>query len=249
MLFSLRIARVLRAMLRPAGYLEPTAVVLDGKFGESDLGRALLEAFHAANKGKQNLPIWVQEMMGMSGLRYRYLINHLVRLVRDPCYLEVGSWTGSTACAAVVNNECWVTCVDDWSLFGGPREEFHRNIGLASGSSQLQILEQDFRAVRFDQLAPKANIYLFDGPHSEVDQFDGIALALPALQDEFILVVDDFNWNEVRTGTLRAITTMGLSVSASITIRTDAAGSDPVVSFQHSDWHNGYFLAVVKKSR
>jgi hypothetical protein len=40
----------------------------------------------------------------------------------------------------------------------------------------------------------KFDVYFFDGPHHERDQYDGIATALPALERHFVLIVDDWNW-------------------------------------------------------
>ena len=45
------------------------------------------------------------------------------------------------------------------------------------------------------------NIYLYDGPHHFEDHFDGIKLVQPALEKKFILIVDDWNWDQVRNGT------------------------------------------------
>jgi hypothetical protein len=109
------------------------------------------------------------------------------------------------------------------------------------------LLESDFRLVDFESLNPKANVFLFDGPHAEKDQADGISLALPALQNPFVLIVDDFNWIDVREGTFRALREENLEVVCSITIRTDSHGHLPESTFEKSDWHNGYFFAVVSR--
>src|SRR5437868_2345370 len=61
---------------------------------------------------------------GMSGLKYRYFINRLVGSVPDARYLEIGSWAGSTLCAAIHGNTVTAVAVDDWSQFGGPKEHF-----------------------------------------------------------------------------------------------------------------------------
>lgn len=236
-----------RASFQGPGHIGQTAIVLDGDLGASDLGASLLTSLHLANSGRSPLPSWIMNLSGMSGRRYRRLVNNLVRLVPDPVYLEVGSWKGSTACAAVWSNHCEIICIDNWSEFGGPRDEFLENIERASASNSLQVIEDDFRAVNFGKLQPKANIYLFDGPHGERDQFEGIAMALPGLRQEFVLIVDDFNWAQVREGTFRALLEKDLTVLCSVTIRTNAAGLDPKILFEKSDWHNGYFLAVVTK--
>ena len=54
---------------------------------------------------------------GMSGLKYRYFINTLVGAVPNARYLEIGSWAGSTLCAAIHGNKVTAVAVDDWSQF------------------------------------------------------------------------------------------------------------------------------------
>merc|ERR1712159_180797 len=39
----------------------------------------------------------ILKMEGLSGRKYRSLINSLVYKVKNPSYLEIGSWLGSTA--------------------------------------------------------------------------------------------------------------------------------------------------------
>lgn len=227
----------------------PVSFEFDGDFSSSDLAVALKSAVRVSRGHTKALPGWVQRMEGMSGRRYRSFVNSLVAQVRDPVYLEVGSWSGSTASAAIVNNRCQAICIDDFRGFGGPRDDFMRNIARAAGrTAQYQILEEDFRKVKFADLFPRANIYLFDGPHSEQDHFDGVSMALPALTSRFILLVDDYNMSDVRLGTARALAANKLSVEASVTIRTDVDGP-PVRHMQRSDWHRGYFFGVVKQSR
>ncbi len=72
-------------------------------------------------------------------------------------------------------------------------------------------MESDFRAVDFGSLG-RFNVYLFDGPHTDKDQHDGVILALPALDDQFVLIVDDWNWQPVRDGTMSAIRAADLRV-------------------------------------
>ena len=46
---------------------------------------------------------------------------------------------------------------------------------------------------------------LFDGPHTKVDQYDGVVTAQAALEKSYVLIVDDWNWQQVRDGTLQAL--------------------------------------------
>jgi Methyltransferase domain len=185
----------------------------------------------------------VRQIEGMSGQRYRTFINAYMRLLGDNArYLEVGSWKGSTLASAIEGNGGKAVCIDNWSLFGGPKEEFSRNIQSIQTNTELRVIEADFRKVDYRAIG-KFNVYLFDGPHEEADQYDGVMLAQPALANPHTLIVDDWNWRQVRLGTLRAIHDSDWRIAHCVEIRT--TGSDPIVSGGASDWHNGYFIATL----
>jgi hypothetical protein len=228
---------------------EQTSIKVYGDHSGSALARCVNLAFQRTLSLHHKLPDWITKMDGMSGKKYRYFINNLVELLNAPKYLEVGSWAGSTACSAMYGNSLDVTCVDDWSEFGGPKDRFLENIEKTKGSGcNFKFIESDFRKIRWDQIACSANVYLFDGPHTERDQYDGIGMALPALQDSFVLIVDDYNWLPVQSGTARAMNDFGLSVGYGIKILTTTDNSHPTRhAGANSDWHNGYFIGVISK--
>lgn len=215
---------------------------LKGNFNFNNTTRNMLEAFNKAMNIEHKLSADVSNMKGMSGKKYRYWINNFICIEEAPRYLEVGSWAGSTACSAMVGNKLSLTCIDNWSEFRGPKAKFLKNIQQCSNSkTEFNFIESDFRKVDYTNIG-KFNVYLFDGPHLEDDQYDGIALALPALDETFTLIVDDWNWEEVQNGTIRAINDFNLKVHCSITIKTTKNPGK-----QTSAWHNGYFLAFCSK--
>ena len=108
-------------------------------------------------------------------------------------------------------------------------------------------MECDFRSVDYGSIG-QFNIYLFDGPHEEVDRYDGIVLAQSALTGTFVLIVDDWNFLQVRVGTFRALAESQCQLVCSIGVRTTLDGSHASVTGKQSDWHNGYFIAVVQKA-
>ena len=184
----------------------------------------------------------ILNLNGMSGGYYRLLINNIIKAIEDPRYLEVGSWKGSTVCAAMFNNKCKATCIDNWSEWGGPKEDFLANTNtFANTDVEFTFIESDFRNVDYSSLG-KFNVYLFDGPHSEQDQYDGIVITQPALDEEFILIVDDWNWQQVRQGTMTALQNLNLKVLESISITFT-----PHLCCEETRWHNGYFIAVISK--
>lgn len=188
---------------------------------------------------------------GMSGARYRWFINRLIRRLGPVGYLEVGSWTGSTICAAIHGNAVRALAIDNWSQFGGPRDTFLANVGtFRTEAATVALIEGDFRAVDYPGLAtqlPPFDVYLFDGPHAEADQHDGLAMALPMLADRFVFICDDWNWAPVRAGTYRAILETGLTLVSAVEIRTSLDESHGAPAGRMGDWHNGYFVGVLRK--
>jgi hypothetical protein len=233
---------------------EETSIRLLGDWTSPEAER-LSAAWFSSLAMEHKLPDAVRYMDGMSGKKYRYLINNLVENTPDARYLEVGSWRGSTAASAVWGNTCSALCIDNWSdfLWGDSKENvravFEQNLKAASGTTaDSSFIDRDFRQVDYSDIG-RFNVYMFDGPHSEQDQYDGVVIAQPALDDTYYLIVDDYNGPGVRAGTERAIKDLNLTVVAAIEIITRSDDQHPQISMQHSDWHNGYFIALVKKAQ
>jgi hypothetical protein len=183
----------------------------------------------------------------MSGKKYRIFINNLIGSISDSRYLEVGVWQGSTFCSAIYKNELRAMAIDNWSQFQGPAARFYANISKFKGpGTRLSFLESDFRSVDFSSIGVY-NVYLFDGPHKAQDQRDGVMLAQPALDRQFVLIVDDWNWQTVRSGTFEGIRECGLQLDFVAEIRTSLDGRHPSAHGAASDWHNGYFIAACSK--
>jgi SAM-dependent methyltransferase len=212
----------------------------------NQLARSIKEALNKALVDQSDIDPEILGMIGMSGVKYRHLINNLIRGLDRPRYLEVGCWAGSTLCSAVSFNGVRATGVDNWSEFGGPKDQFLANIArYTTPGAHVNFIESDFRKIDFAALGG-FNVYLFDGPHEYQDQYDGLALALPAMDKQFIFIVDDWNWEKVRLGTFGAIRALDINVSYSLEIRTHL-GNKHVFDGSPSDWHNGYFIAVLEK--
>lgn len=224
----------------------PYVRIVDNSY--SKYNQILKQSFKEKNS---SLPQELLQISGMSGSSYRKFINNLVRNVNNPRYLEIGSWKGSTAAAAIYENKLTCVCIDNWSEFGGPKDEFKSTIEqYANPEVDFTIIEYDFREVDYSDIG-KFNIFMFDGPHKEKDQYDGIVLPYESLDDVFILIVDDWNWSSPRKGTQKAIADLNLEVLCSIEVFTKHNSGDetdiPDKIFEDSLWHNGYFIGVCKK--
>jgi hypothetical protein len=193
------------------------------------------------------LPDFIRLMPGMSGKKYRYFINNLIASIDNPRYLEVGSWKGSTACSAMYGNKCVVTCIDNWSHPGTNNTDFYNNTKLSlSDKVKFTVIENDYRQVDYNEIG-KYNVYFFDGPHEEIDQYDGVCVAQNALDNDYILIVDDYNLERVRKGTQDALRDLKQKVLAEITILSSIDGDCPRLHHEKSEWHNGYYIALIQK--
>lgn len=231
---------------------EETSIKFYGEWTDS-LAEKIQSAWFDAIALEHKIPDWLRYMYGMSGKKYRYLINNLINSLDDVRYLEVGSWSGSTACSAMVGNKGKFTCIDNWSDFGGPRDEFLSNINRAKNDQiDFTLIDRDFRNVDYNNIG-KYNVYLFDGPHSEQDQYDGVSIAQPALDDQYILIIDDYNQIEEQVGTFNALKDLKHNIVCSIEIITmqptvyEQGWKHPWIAHHRSDWHNGYLIALIQK--
>ena len=227
---------------------QETSIVFSGEWTDP-IAEKMQDAWFSAISMEFKIPDWIRYMDGASGKKYRYFINNLIGSLDDARYLEVGTWAGSTACSALYGNKVKTICIDNWSEFGGPKNLFFSNIDkIKSEDIDFSFIESDFNAVDYTGIG-KFNVYMYDGDHSRENQYNGISKVLPALDDTFLLIVDDWNWERVRFGTFDAINDNSLKVISSIEIKTlqQEVWWAPDINGPYSDWHNGYFIALIKK--
>ncbi len=211
----------------------------------------IYNSFELALSKKIKLCTEIRSMDGLSGRKFRVLLNNLIRTFEYPKYLEIGSWLGSTACSACYKNDLEMTCIDNWSQnFSNnldPKKTFKKNIkNYITKNSKFRVIEKDFRQFNFN-LLEKINIYFYDGSHNYEDHFDSVKLILPSLANKFIFIVDDWNWRQVREGTLDAIKKQKLRVVSGLEIKTTDDDSSSLVTGSNSDWHQGVAFFVIEK--
>ena len=160
------------------------------------------EALFATYRGASKLPDEILAIEGYSSPSVRRLLNNLCDF--DGCrYVEVGTWQGATALSASYLNRGSFKAIDNFSEFGGPRETCLRNRERWRGQCQFELIDTDVWSYDIGSLGP-VNVYFYDGAHTEEDQYKALTRFDGVLTEPFIVVVDDWNWKQVRAGTRRA---------------------------------------------
>ena len=67
---------------------EETSILLEGDFDQNSYSKILKTAFFQSWAINTKIPDWIKFMPGMSGRKYRYLINNLISSITDARYLE-----------------------------------------------------------------------------------------------------------------------------------------------------------------
>ena len=121
----------------------------------------------------------------------------------DKCYLEVGTYRGSTLIAASLNNPNLICFgVDNFEGHNPPEcchpfetiEEGLQDAIARLTNGNVKYFKSDYRKFfrGIDSVdGKKVEVYLYDGSHTIEDQYWGLKLATQVLADEAIVFVDD----------------------------------------------------------
>ncbi len=141
---------------------------------------------------------------GMVGLGTRTLINRCSSLVdKENCYLELGTFMGSSLCSAGYGNKTVCYGVDDFLPGYEPEDKsfliedvLKQNIKNMTNVSYFKMRCRSFLEAPTSLIKEKAQLYFYDAGHSYDDTYVGITLALPFLSNDALIFVDDTD-NEI----------------------------------------------------
>jgi predicted O-methyltransferase YrrM len=160
----------------------------------------LARSLHPVDRSLESI---LGEIPGMATENKLKLLNCAVAaLADDEVYVEVGCYRGASIVGAATGNPHGrIFACDNFSQFDGAAEALRRTLDAHTAKDQVTFCDMDFRD--FMHAAPwkpaRIGAYFYDGGHSFADQYDGVALALPHLADDALVIVDDTNKREARS--------------------------------------------------
>lgn len=210
----------------------------------SDIVKHVAES--VATSGAPKIKI---DIFGLTSIRVQTLLNSLAKGVGS--YLEIGSYLGATAAAALKDNPLNAYFVDTWEQQIQPAnqtagvappnnmDKFLSNIDPYIGLSKVLALNSEMLNVDITMIQQPIQMMFYDGPHDEENVIKAIQHYYPVLADECVIVFDDANWDGVVSGANKAFEIMNLQLVYKKLILNSQENP--------REWWNGLYITVVKK--
>lgn len=195
-----------------------------------------------------NSPVEIN-IPGLTSTRVQSLINGLAK--HSSRYLEIGSYQGATAAAALSGNTLHAYFVDTWqeapqavregweTPTTNSLQEFKDNIRPYKGNNKLFISNSDMFKVNIKDISG-IDLFFYDGPHDFESTKNAVKYYAPSFANNCILIFDDANWTDVVKGAHKGILESGLKVLYGKKILNSLESE--------TEWWNGLYVVVVERN-
>jgi hypothetical protein len=200
------------------------------------------QAIEKAIRHESKLSPEALSVPSFTSIKIRHLLNNLGAISTN--YLDCGSHLGGSYCSAVFqNNLANGVMIDNFTEFyrdGVTKEALLSNAEtFTPKETAWKLIEEDcFSAKDFPA---KFDMILYDAGHSQSEQQRGVTYFKDYATDEYIFLVDDWQFNGVEEGTRTGIKLANLEVLFE-EIWLTPEGAEPNMSF-----HNGYGIFYLKQ--
>ena len=143
----------------------------------------------------------------MASFANGYIINRICKNLKDDqIYVNIGVWKGFSLIAGMVNTNCHVDGIDNFSEFKetNPKEEFLTNFNKYKNTTKHKFYEMDYKIYlkEFESRKVPINFYFYDGAHYYKDQLENLEIAHNFFSKDTIILIDDFNGEQVEQATM-----------------------------------------------
>ena len=132
----------------------------------------------------------------------------------------------------------YAVAIDNWSLFGGPKDAFLNN--MRELQDKFEFFDHDCFTIDKSLFKHKFNTYFYDGDHSEISQEKALTYYYDTLADIFIYVCDDWDFKWVASGTRSGIMKCGLKIVKEWILPSNILNNA-------NGWWNGLYIGIMEK--
>lgn len=191
------------------------------------------------------------DLSGLSSNRVRTLLNSICS-DSTVKYLEVGAYLGSTFCAAIENNSIEAYAVDNWSTANlkpyknkltfietASIDKFKENIINTNSNCVVKIVNKNCLFASTEDVPSKINCVFYDGDHEYHQQLASLNAINNLVDNTFILILDDANFEGVVSSANKFIEQNKYTVLFERKILNDIE--------DETMWWNGLYILVLQK--
>jgi predicted O-methyltransferase YrrM len=177
----------------------------------------------------------MREVEGMSAMRPLATLQAAVASKDDCRYLEIGTYKGLSARAAMKGNEGkHFTIVDSFEQeerYGPYREECARNLDAGNAADTNLVIADGIEYMR-QYAGPRYDVVYYDGDHSYAHTLAAMSLMRYVSKPDAIFFMDDTNYSQVRSAMLTGCNDFDYRLIADFWTPQGA----------HSTWWNGWAI-------
>jgi len=178
--------------------------------------------FHNIDREDKEVINKISTLDTMSKISIGFIINQICKNIGNRgVYLNIGVWRGFSMFAGMINTNCEVYGVDNFSFDYNDgnnslnnqiestkaREYFYKHLSLFQNKNKhffSNIDYKDFFKV-WEKEKKGIDFSSYDGNHSYQNQYDNLIIANEFLKKGSIILVDDYNENVVKEPTLEFV--------------------------------------------
>lgn len=214
--------------------------------------QAIKEAIEKAKNHQSKMDETAWSVPALASLKIRHLMNNLGSI--STRYFECGVHKGGLFCSTVRNNDnILLACAND--SFESDKDsddkalpQFEANaVKCKSNNTVFTLMIGDTFSKDPRSVPDQIDLYLFDADHSYESQRKAMTHFLPAMANEFIVCVDDWQYGDVKKGTMDGLKESGCE----ILFQEELLNTEPYTEDEHrnEEWWRGYAVFLLRKGK
>lgn len=186
----------------------------------------------------------------LSSLKIRHLMNNLGAI--STRYFEAGVHVSGLFSSTIRHNSNLISATANDSFASDEtgdikyEPQFMANMSKTiPESTEFKLLKCDSFDVNPADILGPIDLYLFDSDHSYLSQRRAMTHYLPAMADEFIYCCDDWQYGDVKRGTIDGL----LDSGCDILFQQELLNEEPYTEDEHRnmEFWRGFYISLLKK--
>jgi hypothetical protein len=213
---------------------------------------AIKNAIEMAKNHQSKMDQVAWDVPALSSLKIRHLMNNLGAI--STRYMEHGTHKGGVFCSVLRNNPnieiaWWGDSFASDKITGeNVEEQFMQNaMKCIDGTDTVLLGEVSDTFDLRPGFGDGVDLYFFDADHSYEAQRKAMTHFLLSMANEFIVCVDDWQYGDVKKGTIDGILDSGCEILFQEELLNTEPYTDPENDHRNEEFWRGFYVALLRK--